>query len=29
VKVGFWLTVVEFIVLALIVPFYWPLLGIQ
>jgi sodium-dependent dicarboxylate transporter 2/3/5 len=29
VKVGWWLTVVEFIVLALIVPFYWPLLGIQ
>jgi len=28
VKVGWWLTVVEFIVLALIVPFYWPLLGI-
>jgi solute carrier family 13 (sodium-dependent dicarboxylate transporter), member 2/3/5 len=29
VKVGWWLTVVEFIVLALIVPFYWPLLGIH
>ncbi len=29
VKVGFWLTVVEYIVLVLIVPFYWPLLGIQ
>ena len=29
VKVGWWLTVVEFIVLALVVPFYWPLLGIQ
>jgi solute carrier family 13 (sodium-dependent dicarboxylate transporter), member 2/3/5 len=29
VKVGFWLTVVEFAVLMLIVPFYWPLLGIQ
>jgi di/tricarboxylate transporter len=29
VKIGAWLTVVEFIVLMLLVPFYWPLLGIH
>ena len=29
VRIGFWLTIVEFIMLALIVPFYWPLIGIQ
>jgi di/tricarboxylate transporter len=28
-RVGLWLTIVEFLVLALIVPFYWPLIGIQ
>jgi hypothetical protein len=28
-RVGAWLTVVEFIVLMLMVPFYWPLLGIR
>jgi anion transporter len=29
VRVGAWLTVVEFIILMLMVPFYWPLLGIK
>jgi sodium-dependent dicarboxylate transporter 2/3/5 len=29
VKVGAWLTVVEFLALMLVVPFYWPLIGIQ
>ena len=29
VKVGACLTVVEFIILMLLVPFYWPLIGIQ
>jgi len=29
VRVGWWLTVVEFIILVVLVPFYWPLLGIQ
>jgi di/tricarboxylate transporter len=29
VKIGAWLTVVEFVVLMLLVPFYWPLLGIH
>ncbi len=29
VRVGAWLTVVEFAVLMLLVPFYWPLIGIQ
>jgi di/tricarboxylate transporter len=29
VGVGFWPTIVEFVMLALIVPFYWPLIGIQ
>ena len=28
-RIGWWLTVVEFVVLLLLVPFYWPLLGIQ
>jgi anion transporter len=28
-RVGWWLTLVEFAVLLLLVPFYWPLLGIQ
>ena len=28
-KVGIWLTVVESIILILLVPFYWPLLGIR
>ena len=28
VRIGAWLTVVEFVILALMVPFYWPLLGI-
>lgn len=29
VKIGFWLTVVEFVVLMVLVPFYWPLIGIH
>jgi len=29
IKIGAWLTVVEFVVLMLLVPFYWPLLGIH
>jgi len=29
VRVGWWLTVAEFAILLLLVPFYWPLLGIQ
>ena len=29
VRIGAWLTVVEFLVLMLLVPFYWPLIGIQ
>lgn len=29
VRIGLWLTVVEFFVLMLLVPFYWPLIGIQ
>jgi len=29
VRVGAWLTVIEFVVLMLLVPFYWPLLGIH
>jgi len=29
VRIGWWLTVVEFLVLLLLVPFYWPLIGIQ
>jgi len=29
VRVGWWLTVAEFLVLIVVVPFYWPLLGIQ
>ena len=28
-QVGWWLTLVEFAVLLMLVPFYWPLLGIQ
>jgi sodium-dependent dicarboxylate transporter 2/3/5 len=28
-KMGAWLTVVEFVILVLLVPFYWPLIGIQ
>jgi solute carrier family 13 (sodium-dependent dicarboxylate transporter), member 2/3/5 len=29
VRIGWWLTVVEFFVLLLMVPFYWPLIGIH
>jgi solute carrier family 13 (sodium-dependent dicarboxylate transporter), member 2/3/5 len=29
VRIGWWLTVVEFLILLVLVPFYWPLLGIQ
>jgi solute carrier family 13 (sodium-dependent dicarboxylate transporter), member 2/3/5 len=29
IKIGAWLTLFEFIVLMLLVPFYWPLLGIR
>ena len=29
VKMGAWLTLLEFVVLMLLVPFYWPLLGIR
>jgi solute carrier family 13 (sodium-dependent dicarboxylate transporter), member 2/3/5 len=29
VRIGAWLTVIEFIVLMLLVPFYWPLIGIH
>lgn len=29
VKIGFWLTLVEFAVLMILVPFYWPLIGIH
>ena len=29
VRIGAWLTVVEFFILLLLVPFYWPLLGIH
>jgi di/tricarboxylate transporter len=28
-RIGFWLTVIESIILLLLVPFYWPLLGIR
>jgi solute carrier family 13 (sodium-dependent dicarboxylate transporter), member 2/3/5 len=28
-RMGAWLTIVEFVVLVLLVPFYWPLIGIQ
>jgi solute carrier family 13 (sodium-dependent dicarboxylate transporter), member 2/3/5 len=28
VRIGWWLTVVEFLVLVLMVPFYWPLIGV-
>jgi hypothetical protein len=26
---GAWLTIVEFVILLLLVPFYWPLIGIH
>jgi di/tricarboxylate transporter len=29
IKMGAWLTLLEFILLMLLVPFYWPLLGIR
>ena len=29
VRIGWWLTVVEFFILMVLVPFYWPLLGIH
>jgi solute carrier family 13 (sodium-dependent dicarboxylate transporter), member 2/3/5 len=29
VRIGWWLTVVEFLVLMLMVPFYWPLIGVH
>ena len=29
VKIGAWLTVVEFLILLLLVPFWWPLIGIR
>lgn len=29
IKMGAWLTVIEFLVLMLLVPFYWPLIGIH
>jgi solute carrier family 13 (sodium-dependent dicarboxylate transporter), member 2/3/5 len=29
VRIGWWLTVVEFLVLVLMVPFYWPLIGVR
>jgi solute carrier family 13 (sodium-dependent dicarboxylate transporter), member 2/3/5 len=29
VRIGWWLTVVEFLVLVLMVPFYWPLIGVH
>lgn len=29
IKIGAWLTVVEFLILMLLVPFYWPLIGIK
>jgi hypothetical protein len=28
IRIGAWLTVVEFVILMLLVPFYWPLIGI-
>ena len=28
-RIGFWLTVIESIILMLLVPFYWPLIGIR
>jgi di/tricarboxylate transporter len=28
-RIGLWLTVVESLILLLLVPFYWPLIGIQ
>ena len=29
VRMGIWITLVEFVVLLLLVPFYWPLIGLQ
>ena len=29
VRIGLWLTIVEFFALMLLVPFYWPLIGLQ
>jgi di/tricarboxylate transporter len=29
VRMGVWLTVVEFLVLLLLLPFYWPLIGLK
>jgi sodium-dependent dicarboxylate transporter 2/3/5 len=29
IRIGAWLTMIEFIILMLLVPFYWPLIGIQ
>jgi di/tricarboxylate transporter len=29
VRMGAWLTIVEFVILVLLVPFYWPLIGIH
>jgi di/tricarboxylate transporter len=29
VRIGAWLTLVEFAVLMVMVPFYWPLIGIR
>jgi hypothetical protein len=29
VRMGAWLTIVEFVILLLLVPFYWPLIGIH
>ena len=28
-RMGAWLTLVEFVILVLLVPFYWPLIGIS
>jgi di/tricarboxylate transporter len=27
-KIGLWLTVIEFVIILILVPFYWPLIGI-
>jgi di/tricarboxylate transporter len=29
IRIGAWLTLVEFVILLFLVPFYWPLIGIQ
>ena len=29
VRIGVWLTVIEFAILMVLVPFYWPLIGIH